>query len=263
MLALGYLVHGSLSRFHAVISLPARSSYETVRATGCTLSVSFFWSCFVDSSSTCHPQIQVTRTGKLFVCVSSDQGHAIFDAICARSLFCAFWLQVSRMDLNERRRGFEYQYANYYRPAQAGLETRDLYTVRGVRCATALSARRLHQSHSHPRVIWRSLLLSSRGEGKRVSISAIMLQVCALVQRWVSPSCLLPCSRASAHAREFQISSGIALLWLANFAADFLMLHVLPERKHYRTYKQERTPDFSDLRTAHNVARTGAPMRCF
>ena len=26
------------------------------------------------------------------------------------------------------------------------------------------------------------------------------------------------------------------------------MLHVLPERKHYRTYKQERTPDFSDLR---------------
>ena len=29
------------------------------------------------------------------------------------------------------------------------------------------------------------------------------------------------------------------------------MLHVLPERKHYRTYKQERTPDFSDLRTSH------------
>ena len=51
--------------------------------------------------------------------------------------------------------------------------------------------------------------------------------------------------------------------FLANFFADFLMLHVLPERKHYRTYKQERTPDFSDLRTAHNVARTGAPMRCF
>ena len=73
---------------------------------------------------------------------------------------------------------------------------------------------------THPRAASRSLLISSRGEGKRVSISAIMLQ----------------------------ISSGIALLWLANFAADFLMLHVLPERKHYRTYKQERTPDFSDLR---------------
>ena len=64
------------------------------------------------------------------------------------------------------------------------------------------------------------LLLSSRGVGKKVSLSAIMLQV----------------------------SSLIALLWLANFAADFLMLSVLPERKHYRTYKQERTPDFSDLR---------------
>ena len=35
---------------------------------------------------------------------------------------------------------------------------------------------------------------------------------------------------------------------LANYAADLMMLHVLPERKHYRTYKQERTPDFSDLR---------------
>jgi hypothetical protein len=45
-----------------------------------------------------------------------------------------------------------------------------------------------------------------------------------------------------------QVSSLIALLWLANYAADMTMLHVLPERKHYRTYKQERTPDFSDLR---------------
>ena len=45
-----------------------------------------------------------------------------------------------------------------------------------------------------------------------------------------------------------QISSFIALLFLASYAADFIMLHVLPERKHYRTYKQERTPDFSDLR---------------
>ena len=111
------------------------------------------------------------------------------------------------MDLNERRRGFEYQYANYYRPAQAGLETRDLYTVRGVRCATALSARRLHQSHSHPRVIWRSLLLSSRGEGKRVSISAIMLQVCALVQRWLFAILLTPvltCFRACARVPDIK-----------------------------------------------------------
>ena len=138
------------------------SSYDTVRQTGCTLSVSFMWSCFVDASSTCAPTIQVTR-----------------------------------LDVNERRRGFEYQYAHYYRPTAGGPSTRDLHTVKGVR-----------------------ILLSSRGEGKKISISAIMLQ----------------------------ISSMIALLWLANFAADFLMLHVLPERKHYRTYKQERTPDFSDLR---------------
>ena len=26
------------------------------------------------------------------------------------------------------------------------------------------------------------------------------------------------------------------------------MLYILPEKRHYRTYKQERTPDFSDLR---------------
>ena len=64
------------------------------------------------------------------------------------------------------------------------------------------------------------LLLSARGVGKKVSVAAIMLQ----------------------------ISSLIALMWLANYAADLMMLHVLPERKHYRTYKQERTPDFSDLR---------------
>jgi hypothetical protein len=140
----------------------AQTSYETIKETGCTLSVSFMWTCFVDSSSSCYPT-----------------------------------LQVSRMDVSEKRRGFQYSYANYYRPEAGGVSTRDLYTVKGVR-----------------------ILLSSRGEGKRFSFSAVMLQ----------------------------ISSGIALLWLANFAADFLMLHVLPERKHYRTYKQERTPDFSDLR---------------
>ena len=53
------------------------------------------------------------------------------------------------------------------------------------------------------------------------------------------------CSRTEMYLAS---SSGLLLLWLANFAADFLMLYVLPERRHYRTYKQERTPDFSDLR---------------
>jgi len=113
---------------------------------------------------------------------------------------CKPSIQVSRMDLNERRRGFQYQYAHYYWPTakkDGGTKTRDLYTVHGVR-----------------------ILLSSQGEGRKTSVSAIMLQ----------------------------ISSAIALLWLSGYVADFLMLYVLPEKKHYRTYKQERTPDFSDLR---------------
>ena len=77
---------------------PFARSYDTIRTTGCTLSVSFMWTCFVDSSARCSPQ-----------------------------------LQVSRMDVNERRRGFQYQYANYYRPTAGGESTRDLNTVRGVR----------------------------------------------------------------------------------------------------------------------------------
>ena len=39
--------------------------------------------------------------------------------------------------LNERRRGFSYQYADYYRPAAGGADTRDLNTVFGVRCVRA------------------------------------------------------------------------------------------------------------------------------
>ena len=75
--------------------------------------------------------------------------------------------------------------------------------------------------HPHPgRVHGVRILLSSQGEGRKTSVAAIMLQ----------------------------ISSAIALLWLSGYVADFLMLYVLPEKKHYRTYKQERTPDFSDLR---------------
>jgi len=139
----------------------AGTSYETVQATGCVISVQLLWNCFVDGG-VCTPTIQ-----------------------------------VQRLDLSSKRNGFMYQFANYYRTSETAAPQRDLYTVKGVR-----------------------LLLSSRGVGKKISISAIMLQ----------------------------FSSLIALLWLANFAADFLMLHVLPERKHYRTYKQERTPDFSDLR---------------
>lgn len=140
----------------------AGTSYEMVARTGCVLSIVLRWNCYVDDARDCTPAVS-----------------------------------VERLDVSERRKGFSYDYADYYRTAAAAPDERDLYTFRGVR-----------------------LVLSSRGVGKKVSMSAIMLQ----------------------------ISSGIALLWLANYAADFLMLHVLPERRHYRTYKQERTPDFSDLR---------------
>ena len=37
----------------------AGTSYETVKATGCTLSVTFIWSCFTDNAAACVPQIQV------------------------------------------------------------------------------------------------------------------------------------------------------------------------------------------------------------
>eukprot|EP00299_Pterocystis_sp_00344_P015665 c7837_g1_i1.p1 GENE.c7837_g1_i1~~c7837_g1_i1.p1 ORF type:complete len:393 (-),score=86.57 c7837_g1_i1:687-1865(-) len=64
------------------------------------------------------------------------------------------------------------------------------------------------------------LLISSKGTGTRTSIAAIILQV----------------------------SSGLALLGAAKGATDFLMLMVLPQREYYRKYKEEETPDFSDLR---------------
>ena len=76
----------------------AGTSYDTITATGCTLGVTFTWECFVDSASDCAPQ-----------------------------------LHVERLDLNERRRGFSYQYANYYRMESGGADTRDLNTVYGVR----------------------------------------------------------------------------------------------------------------------------------
>jgi len=144
--------------------LLAGTSYDSIKGSGCTLAVEFFYDCFVDSGD-CQPKMTVTR-----------------------------------LDDNERHRGFHHQYAHYYRIDVGGgkmVTARDLYTAYGVR-----------------------LLLSSQGKGKKVSLSIIVLQIAA----------------------------AIALLWLAGFVADFLMLYVLPERKHYRTYKQERTPDFSDLR---------------
>ena len=135
---------------------------NSIKRTGCVLSVNLRWDCFVDSPSACVPTVH-----------------------------------VERLDRSSRYNGFSFQHADYYRTAPSQVDERDLYTFRGVR-----------------------LVLSSSGVGKKVSIGMIMLQ----------------------------ISSGIALLWLANAGADFFMLNILPERRHYRTYKQERSPDFSDLK---------------
>eukprot|EP00299_Pterocystis_sp_00344_P010986 c5055_g1_i1.p1 GENE.c5055_g1_i1~~c5055_g1_i1.p1 ORF type:complete len:393 (-),score=129.10 c5055_g1_i1:125-1273(-) len=54
--------------------------------------------------------------------------------------------------------------------------------------------------------------------------------------------------RVSPQATILQLSSGLALLSLARIATDLLMLKVMPEKEHYRKYKEELTPDFSDLR---------------
>eukprot|EP00298_Acanthocystis_sp_HF-20_P010305 c18792_g2_i1.p1 GENE.c18792_g2_i1~~c18792_g2_i1.p1 ORF type:complete len:390 (+),score=137.78 c18792_g2_i1:23-1171(+) len=64
------------------------------------------------------------------------------------------------------------------------------------------------------------ILVSSKGFGKKFSIMATILQ----------------------------FSSGLALLSVAKIVTDFLLLFVLPEKEHYRRYKEEETPDFSDLR---------------
>lgn len=64
------------------------------------------------------------------------------------------------------------------------------------------------------------ILVSSKGDGKQFSITATILQ----------------------------FSSGLALLGLAKTITDACMLYVMPQKDHYRKYKEELTPDFSDLR---------------
>jgi len=45
-----------------------------------------------------------------------------------------------------------------------------------------------------------------------------------------------------------QIFIALALVPIATFLADFIMQHVFSERRHYREYKTEESPDFSDVR---------------
>uniref|UniRef100_A0A7S0IIW5 Uncharacterized protein n=1 Tax=Calcidiscus leptoporus TaxID=127549 RepID=A0A7S0IIW5_9EUKA len=64
------------------------------------------------------------------------------------------------------------------------------------------------------------LLFSSRGVGKR-------LDLC---------SCVI------------QIFVALALLTVAKLLADTIMQYAFAERRHFRDYKAETTPDFSDIR---------------
>lgn len=64
------------------------------------------------------------------------------------------------------------------------------------------------------------ILVVSKGEGKGFSIPATILQV----------------------------SSALALLTLSNTIVDGLMMMVLNEKRHYREYKEQVSPDFSDIR---------------
>jgi len=64
------------------------------------------------------------------------------------------------------------------------------------------------------------LLFSSRGVGKRVDLYACVLQLFV----------------------------ALALLPLAKALADMIMQYLFAERRHYREYKAETTPDFSDVR---------------
>jgi len=45
-----------------------------------------------------------------------------------------------------------------------------------------------------------------------------------------------------------QVFIALALIPIATFLADFIMQHVFSERRHYREYKTEESPDFSDVR---------------
>ncbi len=64
------------------------------------------------------------------------------------------------------------------------------------------------------------LVFSSRGSGRRVDLYACMLQ----------------------------LFMALALLPVAGMIADAIMQNVFAERRHYREYKMEVTPDFSDVR---------------
>lgn len=64
------------------------------------------------------------------------------------------------------------------------------------------------------------LLFTSRGTGRRVDLYACVLQLVMI----------------------------LALVPIAGTIADTIMTNVFAERRHYQEYKNEMTPDFSDVR---------------
>ena len=87
------------------------------------------------------------------------------------------------------------------------------------------------------------LLFSSRGVGKRVDLYACVLQLFVALA-------LLPVREArrqgcvwGARARAPRAPSQVAKM-----LADTIMQYLFAERRHYREYKAETTPDFSDVR---------------
>ena len=64
------------------------------------------------------------------------------------------------------------------------------------------------------------LLFSSRGTGRRVDLYACVMQLVMI----------------------------LALVPIAGLIADAIMTNVFAERRHYQEYKNEMTPDFSDVR---------------
>jgi hypothetical protein len=69
-----------------------------VKQTGCILSISLEWNCYVDDVADCVPTVH-----------------------------------VQRLDLSEFSRGFSYETADHYTQAPGDPGMRDLYTYRGVR----------------------------------------------------------------------------------------------------------------------------------
>ena len=93
-------------------------------------------------------------------------------------------------------------------------EWADYYQMRGAGAAERVPTRDLHSAQGL------RLLFSSRGTAHRIDLYACVLQ----------------------------LFMALALLPIASTVTDTIMQNLFAERRHYREYKMETTPDFSDVR---------------